>query len=236
MVLKPRRPTSEGQVLFEIPNASKQAFTWYKVVGDLSSTSPALIALHGGPGAGHQYLSSLIDLYDRHHIPIVFYDQIGCGNSTHFQEKMGDEGFWTVDLFLRELENLIDHLELRISGFYILGQSWGGALAGEYAARRPKGLKKSIIASGPSDLSLFAKGTQRLLQQLPDDVRKILEASERNGDYESPEYEKANAVYMNRHICKLDPWPQPLQNTFATMKDDPTVYMTMYVISQSLLK
>jgi L-proline amide hydrolase len=221
------RPTTEGRIAFNAPNAGKPAETWYKIVGDLSTATPALILLHGGPGAGHNYLVSHLDLYDRHQIPIVFYDQIGAGKSTHFRERMGDEDFWTVSLFHRELDNLIDHLGLRKNGFYVLGQSWGGVLAGSYASLRPVGLKKAIIASGPSDISLYVEGTNKLLAQLPKEVRKTIEDCEKRGDYDSPEYEKASAVFAARHVCRLDPWPQPLQDTFANLKDDPTTYMTM---------
>lgn len=55
------------------------------------------------------------------------YDQIGCGRSTHLPEKLGDEAFWSVELFVRELDNLIYYLGLRETGFHLLGQSWGGS-------------------------------------------------------------------------------------------------------------
>ena len=44
-----------------------------------------------------------------HKIPVIMYDQLGCGNSTHLPEKMGDGDFWTPDLFLAELDNLLSH-------------------------------------------------------------------------------------------------------------------------------
>ncbi|KAF2676385.1 proline-specific pep [Lentithecium fluviatile CBS 122367] len=140
---------------------------------------------------------------------------------------MGDEEFWSVGLFIQELENLVVHLGLRQHGFFLLGQSWGGVLAGAYAAGRPAGLRKVVIASGPSDMSLYIEGTRELLNQLPEDVRKTIEECERKGDYDSPEYEEASAVFAARHVCRMDPWPQPLQDTFANLKDDPTAYLTM---------
>ncbi|KAL2020052.1 hypothetical protein VTK56DRAFT_8955 [Thermocarpiscus australiensis] len=202
-------PTTEGTIPFDAPNAGKAAETWYKIVGSLDSPSPPLIALHGGPGAGHGYLASLTDLYETYKIPIIFYDQVGCGNSTHFREKMGDTSFWTFELFYAELDNLVDHFKLREKGFYLLGQSWGGMLAGAYASRTPSpvGLKKLIIASGPASIPLYVKGCQKLLSQLPEDVRKTLEDCDRRGDHESPEFEKAAAVFYGRHVCRLDPYP-----------------------------
>jgi proline-specific peptidase len=220
------RPETSGYIPFSIPGISTPASTWYKVVGDLN-TQPALIALHGGPGAGHSYLSPLIDLYNTHGIPIVFYDQVGCGNSTHFRDRMGDSEFWTINLFIRELNNLVDSLRLRERGFSILGSSWGGLLAGAYSITQPAGLKKTVIASGPSDISLYAEGARELLRQLPDKVRKTIEECEKKGDFESPEYEAASAVFTKRHVCRLDPFPQDLMDTLANLKDDPTVYITM---------
>jgi proline-specific peptidase len=187
-------PTSEGEVPFDAPNAGKPCKTWYKIVGDLNS-GPPLVILHGGPGAGHRYLSSLTDLYEKKGIPIVFYDQIGCGRSTHFREKPGDVSFWTFDLYVQELENLINHLNLRDKGFYLYGQSWGGMFGAVYACRRPQGLKKLILSNAPASVPLVLKGYEPLFAALPSDVRETLEECVRRGDYESPEYEKAAAVF-----------------------------------------
>ncbi|KAK4031497.1 hypothetical protein C8A01DRAFT_21285 [Parachaetomium inaequale] len=221
-------PTTEGTIPFDAPNAGKAAETWYKIVGSLDSPSPPLIALHGGPGAGHGYLASLTDLNKKYNIPIIFYDQVGCGKSTHFREKMGDTSFWTFELFYAELDNLVDSLQLREKGFYLLGQSWGGVLAGAYASGTSAvGLKKLVIASGPASIPLYVKGCQQLLSQLPEDVRKVIEDCDRRGDHESPEFEKAAAVFYGRHVCRLDPYPHDVASAFVNLKDDPTSYLTI---------
>ena len=120
------------------------AQTWFRVYGELpaipapdshSPTSPApdsptsdspaagspapLVVLHGGPGATHDYLTPIAELSDTGRA-VVLYDQLGNGNSTHFPERGAD--FWTVDLFVRELANLIDHLGLG-GRYHMLGQS-----------------------------------------------------------------------------------------------------------------
>ncbi|KAI1135120.1 proline-specific peptidase [Hypoxylon sp. FL0543] len=221
-------PTVEGEVAFDAPNAGKPCTTWYRVVGDLEkSSNPVLIALHGGPGAGHEYLSSFTDLYEQYGIPIVFYDQIGCGRSTHLREKVGDEAFWTVDLFIAELDNLIDHFRVRDRGFYIVGQSWGGMLGGAYASRRPRGLKKLVIAGGPASFPLFVEWGKQLRAALPADIRKVLEAGDRDGSYESEEYQKASLVFYSRYVCTVKPVPEPVKRAFENLKDDPTAYNAM---------
>lgn len=147
-------PGTEGEITLDVPRAGKPCKTWYKLVGDLNATlkSP-IIALHGGPGSGHDYMIALTELYKKRGIPIVFYDQIGCGRSTHLPEKIGDEEFWTFELFIRELDNLIDHLCLRNTGFHLVGQSWGGMLAAAYAAKQPVGLKKIVLQATPGRTS-----------------------------------------------------------------------------------
>ncbi|KAI0884112.1 Alpha/Beta hydrolase protein [Annulohypoxylon maeteangense] len=221
-------PTIEGEVSFEAPNSGRPCKTWYKIVGDLEkSTSLPLVALHGGPGAGHEYLTSFTDLIDQYNVPIVFYDQIGCGHSTHLKDKIKDESFWTFDLFIAELDNLIDHLQLRTKGFYLLGQSWGGMLAGMYAARRPEGLKKLVLCGAPASFPLFVEGGKQLRAQLPEDVRKTLDEGDRTGNFETDEYEQASMVFYKNYVCRVDPMPEPVQQAFANLKEDPTTYLTM---------
>lgn len=158
-------PITEGEVPLDVPAAGKPCHTWYKLFGSLDATTtaagPILIALHGGPGAGHEYLMPLVDLYTRYGIPVLLYDQIGCARSTHLREKNGDAEFWSFELFISELDNLIDRLGLRERGFYLLGQSWGGVLAASYAMPRyhggktPEGLRKLIVHSGPASIPLY---------------------------------------------------------------------------------
>ncbi|KAH8895778.1 proline-specific peptidase [Thozetella sp. PMI_491] len=228
-------PIVECEVDFDAPGAGKACKTWYKIVGNLDSDSKPLVTLHGGPGAGHDYLAPLADLYEKYGIPVVFYDQIGCGRSTHLREKADDIAFWSLDLFYKELDNLIDHLGLRERGFYLLGQSWGGVLCSAYASRRPMGLKKAIIASGPASIPLYIKGLTPLLDALPPDVRKTLEDCDRRGDHESKEFEEASAIFYSRHVCRLDPFPDEVQATFANLKDDPTSYLVIQGPSEFII-
>ncbi|KAI1123881.1 Alpha/Beta hydrolase protein [Nemania abortiva] len=221
-------PTIEGEVAFDAPGAGKPSKTWYKIYGNPEShPGPVLVALHGGPGAGHQYLSPLVDIYEKHNIPVVFYDQIGCGRSTHFREKMGDTTFWTFELHIQELDNLVDHLKLRSKGFYLFGQSWGGMLGGAYASLKPKGLKKLILSGAPASIPLLAKGSRELLAALPEPARTIIEECDKRGDHESEEFETASQEFYKRHVCRLDPYPEDVLAAFVNLKDDPTVYMTM---------
>jgi L-proline amide hydrolase len=106
-------PTIEGEVDFHVPSAGKPCKTWYTVFGNLASGVPPLVCLHGGPGVPHYYMLPLKNLVSTHGIPVILYDQLGCGNSTRLPEKMGNIAFWTVELFLTELDNLLNHLGIQ---------------------------------------------------------------------------------------------------------------------------
>jgi L-proline amide hydrolase len=136
--------TSKGRVPFS------DGETWYRITGDLSSGVTPLVIAHGGPGATHQYLLSLTALAAAR--PVIHYDQLGCGNSTHLQDA--DPSYWTVDLFLAELDNLLEQLGIA-DDYHLLGQSWGGMLASEHAVRRPAGLQRLVISNSPASMPLW---------------------------------------------------------------------------------
>ena len=217
----------EGQIAFKVPRMEDSCSTWYKILGNLNSNVVPLVTLHGGPGACHEYLLPLEDLTDQAGIPIILYDQIGNGKSTRLPEKMGDESFWTEELFRLELDNLLEYFGLHERGFDLYGQSWGGMLAANYAALRPKGLRKLVLADAPASAQLLIAGEKQLRKGLPKDVQEVLERCEQEGKFESAEYERACMVFYQRHLCRLDPWPKGIQIALGHLKDDPTVYQTM---------
>lgn len=56
-------------------------------------------------------------------IPLVLYDQLGSGQSSHYRDCSG--GFFTPSLFSDQLESLLIHLEIN-DNYDLLGHSWGG--------------------------------------------------------------------------------------------------------------
>ncbi|KAG6363097.1 hypothetical protein INS49_008192 [Diaporthe citri] len=197
------------------------------VVGDLGTSAVPLIVLHGGPGACHDYLLPLTDLAPS--IPLVFYDQIGNGRSTHLREKNGDEQFWSVDLFMKELDNLLLHLNLQDRPVDVYGHSWGGMLAAEWAAAQPGNLRRLVLSNSLASTELFLDGLITLKKQLPQDVQEVLDRAEETHDFESPEYEAAVEVFYKRHLSLARPWPAPeVQAALDWFATDPTTYGTMY--------
>ncbi|KAK3368270.1 Alpha/Beta hydrolase protein [Podospora didyma] len=221
-----------GSVKFHVPGLSQPAVTWYKVVGgDLNATNAVpLVILHGGPGACHDYLLPHTDLANPNR-PVIFYDQIGNGRSSHFPEKNGDESFWTVDLFANELDNLLGHLGLQERPIDVYGHSWGGMLAAVWAATSAKAsnLRRLVLSSSLASMNVWRVGVETLRKQLPRDVQKVLDEAEKKQNFESPEYEAAVEVFYKRHLSLARPWPAPeVQAALEWFSKDPTTYGTMY--------
>ncbi|KAL2068172.1 hypothetical protein VTL71DRAFT_16270 [Oculimacula yallundae] len=217
--------STEGEIDFNVKGVDEPCKTWYKIFGALTPTSTPLICLHGGPGVPHNYLLSLSTIASNTSTPIILYDQLGCGKSTHLPSQPNPKDFWTPQLFLDELSNLIS--SLKISQYFLLGQSWGGMLGAMHAIQRPQGLKKLIIADSPASMDLWVQAAEKLRRALPEDVQEVLDRCEREGRMESEEYEKAVGVFYARHVCRLDPFPGDLVDSFDALKEDSTVYGVM---------
>ena len=197
--------------------------TWYRVTGDLDSGAVPLVVVHGGPGCTHDYLLRLSALA-RDGRAVIHYDQVGNGRSTHLRDA--DPGYWTVDLFVAELNNLLVGLGIADS-YHVLGQSWGGMLGAEFAVRRPVGLERLVIADSPASMQLWSVAADSLRAELPPEVEQTLRQHEEAGTTDSPEYHQAMQVYYDRHVCRVVPNPPEVAASFAAIYDNPTVYLTM---------
>ncbi|KAI0259599.1 proline-specific peptidase [Gloeopeniophorella convolvens] len=157
--------------------------------------------------------------------PDIIYDQIGTGQSTHLQEKPKE--FWTVELFMDELDNLL--AKLGVADNFDLGHSWGGMLAADYVAtRQPPGLKRLVLADTPASMPLWEVCMAKLLGRFPEDFQKMVKKHEGGGTTDSKEYQDGMQVFYQKHVCKLSPWPADLLKTFAGVDSkDPTVSTTM---------
>ncbi len=197
--------------------------TWYRITGDLGSGKPPVFILHGGPGAAHNYVDSYKGLSETGRA-VIHYDQIGCGNSTLLPDKGAE--FWTPQLFVDELENLVDALGQR-AAFHVLGQSWGGMLAAEYGTRRPKGVKSLTIANSPASMALWVSEAMRQRSEIPQEIQDALNKHEAAGTYSDPEYQRATQWVYERHVCRVVPFPPEVTATFDQVARNPTVYHTM---------
>ena len=174
--------------------------TWYRIAGDLPSTRPPLLALHGGPGSTHNYFAPLERLAEDGRT-VVLYDQVGCGRS----EKRDDVEF-SLELFVDEVDAL--RTELGLERVHLLGTSWGGMLALEHALRRPGTLASLILSSTLAFVGDWEVEARRLRDELPVEVRAVLDRHEAAGTYDDPEYERAMAVFDARHFHRGEPRPE----------------------------
>jgi len=208
--------TTEGFVEF------RGARTWYRSVGAAATDArlPILI-LHGGPGATHQYLAPLESLA-RGGRRVIFYDQIGCGRSGGPRD---DPDFYDARLFVDELQAVRDALGLE--RVHLLGQSWGGMLAMQYALDDPAGLASIVVADSPADMRHWVAEANRLRADLPADVAATLTAHETAGTTTDPAYAAAVEVFYRRHVCRLAEWPEPFLRSIDAMTNDGFVYNVM---------
>jgi len=199
--------------------------TWFRVLGELDPTSDQVpvVVLHGGPGVGSDYCEPIAELLHESGRTTVLYDQLGCGRSTHLPDAPPE--FWTVQLFKDELTALLAHLGIA-DRYALVGQSWGGMLAMDWALEPRPGLVSLGICDSPSSMRLWVEEANRLRAELPAEVEATLREHEAAGTTDSPEYEAAVNVFYDRHVCRV-PQPPCVVASFTQLAADPTVYHTM---------
>ena len=173
--------------------------TWYRVVGEEAPGRLPLLCLHGGPGSSsayHERLEALAGDGRR----VVRYDQLGCGES----DRPEDDSLWTVELFVAEVQAVRDALGL--DRVHVLGTSWGGMLAQEYALTQPPGLASLVLSSTLASAAQWVAEAQRLLAELGPDAT--------DDDFDA------------KHFCRLD--PQPPEMELWQAKRNPAVYEAMW--------
>lgn len=200
---------SEGHI--DVPGGS----VWYRRVGE--GPGEPLLVVHGGPGFCHDYLTALDDLADRREV--IYWDQLGCGRS----ERPEDASLWTVTRYVDEVDAVRSALGLE--RHHMFGNSWGGMLAMQYAIDRHPPLISLIISNSPASMPRFIEETTALKHQLPEDVQRTIDWHEEREFYACPEYQGAIALWYQTHICRMKPWPEGLERSFAGVGVGP--YMAM---------
>ena len=149
-----------------VPFAGYQ--TYYRVVGDCAQGRLPLLCIHGGPGAAYNYISSLDGIAESYGRAVIYYDALGCGKSPC--PPLPDR--WSAGFAEEELIEV--RRALGLDRVHVLGQSWGGMLAMQYATHRPSGIASMVVASGPASLDLWLEEAARLRSYLPKDMREAL--------------------------------------------------------------
>ena len=191
--MTPRTKKSEGKVEVLGHKLFFKVFT-------PPSPRATIVCLHGGPGATHDYLLPLRDLA-KNGYRVVFYDQLGCGNS----ELPKDPALFTVERGVEELEEF--RKVMKLGKIHLMGSSYGGMLALAYALKYQRNLRSIITTGGLASVPLTIAEMQRLKSELPPGVVRTMEKYEAKGAYEDPNYEKAVMVFYKRHLLRRKKWP-----------------------------
>jgi len=184
-----------------------------------------VLLLHGGPGGTHEEFGNFDGYLPNEEIEYIYYDQL----DSYFSDKPNDSTLWTTEHFVEEVEQVRKALNLTKDNFYLLGQSWGGILAMEYALKYQANLKGLIVSNMVASVPEYNKYAQNVLgPQLPEDVLKEIKKIEANKDYANPRYEELLMKHFyTKHILRkpLDKWPKSVHLLFEHLNPDIYIYM-----------
>jgi proline-specific peptidase len=207
----PRIADTNDEGYIDVPGGR----VWYRSVGDGSGVP--LLCLHGGPGFPHDYLEELEGLADRRRV--VFYDQLGCGRS----DRPDDKSLWEIDRFVEEVAIVRESLGLE--RVHLFGSSWGGMLAMQYVLDRQPPLESLLLSSSPASSRRWTEDCGELLADFPEAVRETIRRHEAHRYTGCLEYSAAILPYYKRHVCRLDPWPEGFERSFAGVNQEIYEYM-----------
>ena len=188
---------------------------WTKRFGN--NPTIKVLLLHGGPGGTHEFFESFESFFPQQGFEFYEYDQLG----SYFSEQPKDSSLWTAERFVEEVEQVRVALGMNKDNFYLLGHSWGGILAMEYALKYQANLKGLIISNMMSSCPLYGKYADEVLaKQMNPKVLDTIRAMEAKGDFKNPKYmELLMPNFYNEHLCRLNPWPENLQRAMPHMNE-----------------
>jgi proline iminopeptidase len=206
---------SGGVRMIPITTPKGEFRVWTKRVGN--NPRVKLLLLHGGPGATHEYLEVFDSFMPAAGIEYYHYDQLGSA----WSDQPDEPELWTIPRFVDEVEQVRVALGLDRDNFYLLGHSWGGMLAIEYALAHQGHIKGLVISnmmsSGPA-YNAYAEGV--LMPAMDQGVLVEIKDFEANGSTDDPRYmELLFAHHYVQHILRrpLDEWPDPVNRAFAAL-------------------
>ncbi len=190
---------------------------WTKRTGN--NPRVKVLLLHGGPAMTHEYFEAFDSWFPGAGIEFYYYDQLGSFYSDHPE----DDDLWTVPRFVEEVEQVRQALGLDKDNFYLLGHSWGGILAMEYALKYQAHLKGLIVSNMMASAPAYDTYAHKVLMPQMDQkaLAEILDL-ERRGRTGQPRYmELLMPNYYEQHILRMpaDQWPDPVQRAVAHLNE-----------------
>ena len=196
---------------------------WTKRVGN--NPRVKVLLLHGGPGATHEYFEAADSYFPGAGVEYYYYDQLGSA----YSDQPNDAALWDLPRFVEEVEQVRLALGLGPDNFYLLGHSWGGMLAMEYALKYQQNLKGLVISNMMSSIPAYNEYATKVLMPAMDQAALAeIRALEAKQDFQNPRYmELLVPNYYVDHILRMPPaqWPDPVNRAFARL--NPDVYVPM---------
>jgi proline iminopeptidase len=210
-----------GVRLVPIKTPKGEFKVWTKRFG--SHPRIRVLLLHGGPGATHEYFEALERFLGAEGIEFIYYDQLGSA----YSDQPKDESLWTTERFVDEVEQVRQALGLDKDDFYLLGHSWGGILAVEYALAHQEHLKGLVVSNMMMSIPEYNRYANEVLaKQMDPAVVAEIRAIEKSGRFDSPRYmELLQPHFYAKHICRLEEWPDAVVRVFDTLNKQ--VYVLM---------
>jgi len=214
---------SGGVRLLPIKTSKGTFKVWTRRFG--SNPRVRLLLLHGGPGSTHEYFEPCDAYLPAAGVEYYYYDQLG----SHYSDQPDHSELWSIPRFVDEVEQVRVALGLDRSNFYLLGHSWGGILALEYALQYQRHLKGLIISNMMASIPEYNRYAENVLMPTIDAAVlgqiKELEAAR---DFENPRYmELLMQHHYVYHVLRrpLDDWPNSATRSFK--HTNPKVYIPM---------
>eukprot|EP00697_Spironema_sp_BW2_P012997 gnl/Spiro4/29721_TR14595_c0_g1_i1.p1 gnl/Spiro4/29721_TR14595_c0_g1~~gnl/Spiro4/29721_TR14595_c0_g1_i1.p1 ORF type:complete len:392 (+),score=105.11 gnl/Spiro4/29721_TR14595_c0_g1_i1:111-1178(+) len=203
----------------------------------VSARASPLVFLHGGPSVSHHSYLPLRFLACATRREVVFYDQMGCGNSTRVANVNATAPeLLTVPYYVRELQTVLDALQIS-DDFALYGHSWGSMLAFQYLLDTPIHNVTALVVSGsvPSTMEFAANINRELLPRLPPPMQKAIadQTQSPNPNWNDPAFVAAGNYFDSLHLVKLTPFPDCMNMDFANLEiysamNGPTEFTTQF--------
>jgi proline iminopeptidase len=204
-----------GARLIEIDTALGKYNVWTKRTGN--NPKLKVLLLHGGPGATHEYFEAFDSFLPASGIEYYYYDQLGSGNS----DKPTDTSLWSLGRFVDEVEQVRRSLGLDRESFCLLGQSWGGILAIEYALKYQDHMKALVVSNMMASIPAYNDYANRVLMPAMDqDMLAAVKALEASGNTSDPDYMgMLIPMHYEKHVLRRPyaEWPEPVQRSFSNI-------------------
>jgi proline iminopeptidase len=200
------QPESAGVRMIPISTPVGEFKVWTKRFG--RNDKIKILLLHGGPAMTHEYMECFETFFQREGFEFYEYDQLG----SYYSDQPKDSSLWTNERFVEEVEQVRKAIGADSSNFYLLGNSWGGILAMEYALRYQQHLKGLLISNMMASAPEYGKYAQEVLakQMAPEVLQEIRDIEAKN-DFSNPRYmELLIPHFYKEHICRMKEWPDGL--------------------------